>query len=101
MRRIAGSFATAFFGLFLNACGSRVSGHTYHNNGGVVQVEFKRGGKAYVSAGPISHACHYSESGVTVMLVCDGDTTKLLVQEDGALVGPLEGLMSRLTPVKN
>ena len=82
-------------------CGSMVSGHTYHNNGGVVQVEFKSGGKAYVSAGSIVHSCSYSESGKSVSLVCDGDTTDFKVQDDGALVGPAAGLMARLTLVQN
>jgi hypothetical protein len=87
--------------MLLNGCGSRVSGHTYHNNGGVVQVEFKSGGKAYVSAGSMSHSCTYTESGKTLRLVCEGDTTIFTVQDDGALAGPSEGLMARLTPEKN
>jgi hypothetical protein len=41
MRRVTAFLVTAFFWWFLNGCGSRVSGHIYHNNGGVVQVEFK------------------------------------------------------------
>ena len=83
------------------ACGNRVSGHTYHDNGGVVRVEFKSGGRAYVSAGPMSHTCTYSESARTVTLFCEGNTTNFTVQDDGALAGPPDGLMSRLTPVKN
>jgi hypothetical protein len=93
--------AMAFCCMFLGACGSHVSGHTYHDNGGVVQLEFKSGGKAYISAGPMSHACTYSESGKMVSLVCDGDETSFTVQDDGALAGPPDGLMARLTPVKN
>lgn len=92
---------TALYCMFLSACGSHVSGHTYHDNGGVVQVEFKSGGKAYIAAGPTSHACTYSESGKTVNLDCDGDTTSFTVQDDGALAGPPDGLMARLTPVNN
>ena len=101
MRRMAAFLATVLFCMFLNACGSRVTGHTYHNNGGVVQVEFKSCDKAYVSAGPTSHVCTYSELGEVVSLVCDGNTTNLAIQDDGALVGPPHGLMARLTPVKN
>lgn len=81
------------------ACGSRVSGHVYHNNGGVVQVEFTSGGKAIVSSGTASHECSYSESGKLVTLVCDDTTTKLVLQEDGVLVGPPRGPMARLTPL--
>jgi len=101
MRRRIASGALAFWSMLLSACGSNVSGHTYHNNGGVVQVEFKSSGKAYVSAGSTSHSCSYSESGKTVRLVCEGDSTTFTVQDDGALTGPPDGLMARLTPVMN
>ena len=101
MKRMISCLAVASCCMLLNACGNKVSGHTYHDNGGVVQVEFQSGGKAYVAAGPTSHTCSYSESGKTVSLVCDGDTTIFTVQDDGALAGPPDGLMSRLTPVKN
>jgi hypothetical protein len=49
----------------------------------------------------MSHTCTYSESARTVTLVCEGNTTNFTVQDDGALAGPPDGLMSRLTPVKN
>ena len=101
MRRMTACVAAACLCAFMAACGSMVSGHTYHNNGGVVQVEFKTGGKAYVSAGSSVHTCSYSESGKSVSLVCDGDTTHFRVQDDGALVGPAAGLRARLTPVQN
>ena len=35
-------------------CGGAVEGSTYTGNGGVVTIEFKSGGKAYVATGPIS-----------------------------------------------
>ena len=101
MKRMMAFLAAGCLCAFLGACGSKVSGHTYHNNGGVVQVEFKSGGRAYVSAGPIVHTCSYSESGKSVSLICNGDTTDFSVQDDGALVGPAAGLMARLTPVQN
>lgn len=66
-----------------------------------MQVEFKSGGKAVVSSGPISHACSYCESGKSVSLVCDDDATIFTIQDDDALVGPPQGLMARLTPLKN
>jgi hypothetical protein len=64
-------------------------------------VEFRVGGKAYVSAGSVSHACSYSQSGKIVSLICDEDSTNLTVLDDGALAGPPESLMARLTPVSN
>lgn len=101
MRRMTAFLATSFLCPFQVACGNSVSGHVYHNNGGVVQVEFKSRGRAYVSAGSAVHPCSYSESGKSVSLVCDGNTTELHVQEDGVLVGPSDGLMARLTPIQN
>lgn len=101
MKRLTISLGAGFLCLFPGACVSRVSGHVYHNNGGVVQVEFKSGGRAYVSAGSTVHTCNYSESDKSVRLVCDGDATNFNVQNDGALVGPANGLMARLTPVKD
>lgn len=101
MRRTTAILASTLLGPYLVACGSNVSGHVYHNNGGVVQVEFESRGRAYVSAGSATHRCSYSESGKSVSLVCDGNTTELQVQEDGVLVGPANGLMARLTPVQN
>jgi hypothetical protein len=87
------------FPLFLVACGSSVAGSTYIDNGGVVQVEFKSGGKAYVSTGPVSNTCSYTESGKTLTLICNGDKTVFTVDED-ALNGPPNGFLSRLTRKK-
>ena len=100
MKRLSPSSAIAFLGFFLVACESRVSGHIYHNNGGVVQVEFKSGGRAFVSKRASNYTCSYSQLGKSVRLFCAGDTTNFRVQDDGALVGPAKGLMVRLTPVK-
>jgi hypothetical protein len=86
--------------MVLAGCGSKVSGHTYHDNGGVVTVEFKSGGKALVSAGPVTQNCSYSETGKTISLICEGDTTQFTLEEDGALAGPPDGMLARLTPVK-
>ena len=100
MKRLSPSSAIALLGLFLVACESSVNGHIYHNNGGVVQLEFKSGGRAYVSMGASIYTCSYSQSGKSVRLICAGDTTNFRVQDDGALVGPAEGLMARLTPLE-
>lgn len=81
-------------------CGGKVQGNTYADNGGVVKVEFKSDGKAYVSTGPVSNACSYSESGKNVTLVCEGDKTIFTLDDDGALNGPPGGFMGRLTKVK-
>ena len=80
-------------------CGGKVEGNTYEDNGGVVKVEFKSGGKAYVSTGPVTNTCTYSEEGKSVTLVCEGDKTVFTVEDD-ALNGPPGGFLSRLTKKK-
>jgi hypothetical protein len=80
-------------------CGRKVEGNTYEDNGGVVKVEFKSGGKAYVSTGPVTNTCTYSEDSKSVTLVCEGDKTVFTVEED-ALNGPPGGFLSRLTKKK-
>lgn len=101
MRRMIAFLATASLSLFAGACRNALSGHTYHNNGGVVEVEFKSGGKAHISVGNFSQTCSYSETGKTVRMACKDDTFSFTIQDDGALVGPQNGLMARLTPVLN
>lgn len=85
---------------FLNSCGRTVRGHTYHNNGGALEVEFMADGKARVFNGVIRRICSYSESANKVSLVCDDGTSILSIQDDGALVGPPDSPMARLTPVQ-
>lgn len=81
-------------------CGSKVEGSTYEGNGGVVKIEFKSGGRAYLSAGPATTTCTYSENGKKVTMICEGDTTVFSVDDDGALSGPPDGLLTRLTRKK-
>lgn len=83
----------------LTGCGSKIEGSTYEGNGGVIRIEFKSGGKAYLSAGPATTTCAYSESGKKVTLICEGDTT-VFTLEDDALNGPPDGLLTRLTKKK-
>jgi hypothetical protein len=87
-------------GLYLTACAGKVEGSTYYGNGGVVRVEFKSDGKAYVSTGPVSTSCTYTESGQTLTLVCEGDKTLFTLDNDGALNGPQGGFLGRLTKQK-
>ena len=81
-------------------CGGKVQGNVYEDNGGVVKIEFKSGGKAYVSTGPATNTCSYAESGKTVTLTCDGDKTVFTVDDDGDLNGPPNGFLTRLTKKK-
>lgn len=81
-------------------CGGNVQGNTFEDNGGVVKVEFKSGGKAYVSTGPETNTCSYTDGGKTVTLLCNGDKTVFTVDGDGALNGPPGGFLTRLTKKK-
>ena len=92
--------AVLILGLLLSGCGGKLEGSTYAGNGGVVQIEFKSGGKAYVSTGPVSTPCTYTEEGKTVTLVCEGDKTVFTMDDDGALNGPQGGFLGRLTKKK-
>jgi hypothetical protein len=83
----------------LTGCGSKVEGSTYEGNGGVVKIEFKSSGKAFVSTGPVTTPCSYTESGKKVSLACEGDTTVFSVEDD-ALNGPPDGMLTRLTKKK-
>jgi hypothetical protein len=80
-------------------CASKVEGNTYEGNGGVVKVEFKSGGKAYMSAGPATTTCTYTAEGKTVTLICVGDKTVFTVEGD-SLNGPPDGFLTRLTKKK-
>jgi hypothetical protein len=95
----------AYAGLSIAGCGgcgsTSVSGNTYQGNGGVVVVEFKSGGKAFVSTGPVSTTCSYTQNAKKVSLTCEGDTTVFTVDDDGALNGPPNGFLGRLTKKKN
>jgi hypothetical protein len=82
------------------ACGGKVEGNTYQDNGGVVKIDFKSGGKAYVSTGPATNTCSYVESGKTVTLTCEADKTVFTVDDDGDLNGPPGGFITRLTKKK-
>lgn len=100
LKAILGAIGAAAFCLPLAGCGSSVAGSTYIDNGGVVQIEFKSDGKAYVSTGPVSNACTYTQSGKALTLNCNGDRTAFTIDDDGALNGPPNGFLSRLTKKK-
>ena len=98
--RTIGSVSAVAFSIAIAGCGSSVAGSTYIDNGGVVQIEFKSDGKAYVSTGPVSNTCSYTQSGKTLTLICNGDKSLFTVDDDGALNGPPNGFLSRLTKKK-
>jgi hypothetical protein len=97
---LSNTLAIAMLAVLATAVGcGGVVGNTYEDNGGVVKIEFKSGGKAYVSTGPATNTCSYEESGKTVTLTCEGDKTVFTVEDD-ALNGPPGGFLTRLTKKK-
>ena len=86
--------------LVLAVCSRSVEGQTYQGPGGGLQIEFQPGGKAYEAMGPLSTACSWSQSGATINLTCGGDQTVFTVDSDGALLGPPNGFLTRLTRKK-
>jgi len=99
LRGITRTISAVALAMAIAGCGSSVAGSTYIDNGGVVQIEFKSGGKAYVSTGPVSHTCSYTQSGKNLTLNCDGDKIVFIVEDD-ALNGPPNGFLGRLTKKK-
>ena len=99
---IARAFAfVAILSVYTTGCsGAQAEGHTYTGNGGVVKIEFKSDGKAFVSTGPVTATCSYSESAKTLTLDCEGDKTDFAIDDDGALIGPPDGMLARLTKEK-
>jgi len=94
--RMRASLQKVFFGIFAGAalaaagCGGEVSGHTYQNETGMVQIEFQSGGKANLSLGSFKAACTYLEDRKTVTLICEGDKTVFAISSDGKLIPPPE-----------
>ena len=65
-----------------------------------MRIEFKADGKALVSTGPLTTPCTYSESQKSITLECEGDKTSFTIDDDGALIGPPDGMLARLTREK-
>jgi hypothetical protein len=92
--------AVAWVCVCATGCGNSVKGHTYTGNGQLVSIQFQSGGKAYVSMGPMTSTCTYTQSGNNIALVCEGDTEQLALAGDGSLNGPPDGMLAHLTRVK-
>ena len=86
--------------LALAGCGHSVTGNTYQNANGIIQVEFKSGGKAFTSLNGMTNTCSYKEESKTVTLECEGDKTVFTHNDDDSLTGPPSGFLTRLTRKK-
>lgn len=79
---------------------AKVEGHTYQGNAGIVVIEFHKNGRCFISTGPVSQGCTYTQAGNKVTMLVEKDKTLFTVDaEDGALLGPNagDGMLSRLT----
>ena len=92
--------AVAWVCVCATGCGNSVKGHTYAGNGQLVSIQFQSGGKAYVSMGPMTSNCTYTQKSKDVTLICEGDTEQLALASDGSLNGPPDGMLAHLTRVK-
>jgi hypothetical protein len=76
--------------LTLAGCGVSKDGNT--------SVEFMADGKAHFSLHGVGGACTYSQDGDRIRLICvDGETLEFTVGEDGALSGPPDSFVTRLS----
>jgi len=99
-RYALGAAGIAVASFILAACGGTVNGSTYQNANGMVQVEFKSGGKAFTSLNGMTNACTYKQDGKSITLECEGDKTVFTVNDDESLTGPPSGFLARLTKKK-
>ena len=99
LRHATATAALAAACLTLAGCAS-VDGSTYQNASGLIQVEFKSGGKAFTSLNGMTNTCTYKQERKTITLECEGDRTVFTLNDDGSLSGPPNGFLARLTRKK-
>jgi hypothetical protein len=73
----------------LGNCGSKLEG-TYTNNGGMVTLDLKGGGKAMWTMMGETTPCKYTVKGEKIALDCTpkGEKLDLMIHDDGSLTGP-------------
>ena len=74
---------------------TKVSG-VYTNAEGNASVEFIDEGHAHFSLHGVGGQCTFTQEDRTVLLTCAGETTKFIVEDDGALTGPADSFLTRL-----
>jgi hypothetical protein len=84
------------------ACGASAGADTtvvgvYANAAGHASIEFRAEGRAHFSLHGVGGQCSYNQQERTVHLTCDGETTQFKVEDDGALMGPPDSFLTRLT----
>ena len=79
----------------LAACGggSSVQGSTYQS--AMIKIEFKSGGVATATIGPMSTQCSYTQKDKQVTVTCDGQPETFTVAADGTLSSEHFGKLSK------
>jgi hypothetical protein len=85
---------------FMLGCGNSVQGNTYADASGMMKMQFQSGGKALVTIGYTTQNCQWSQSSSNVAVKCGEQTMQLTLNSDGSLAGPLDGMVGRMTRVK-
>jgi hypothetical protein len=75
--------AISLAGLVAACGGSSVQGSTYKSE--MIKIEFKSGGVAVATIGPMSNQCSYTEKDKQVTVTCDGLPEVFTVAADGTL----------------
>jgi len=95
-QRFAGArtMIMAGFMLLLTACGSGLSGQ-YSDNSGIMQYDFRSGGKVYVTTLGIQSAGEYEIDDDKLIIRGNNGNMVLQIREDGTLVGPMGLVLSK------
>jgi len=81
-------------------CGNSVQGNTYADANGMMKMQFQSGGKALVTIGFSTQNCQWSQSSNNVVVNCAGQPMQLTLNGDGSLNGPADGMIGKMTKVK-
>jgi hypothetical protein len=81
-------------------CGNSVQGNTYADASGMMKMQFQSGGKALVTIGFTTQNCQWSQSSNNVAVKCADQTLQLTLNNDDSLTGPPDGMVGKMTKVK-
>jgi hypothetical protein len=81
-------------------CGNTIQGNTYADASGMMKMQFQSGGKALVTIGYMTQNCQWSQSSNNIAVKCAEQTMQLTLNSDGSLNGPPDGMVDRMTKVK-
>lgn len=94
-RRVALIVGTTAISSALIGCSSSLVG-TYAGPGGLVVIELKSGGQAtFKSALGDANKCTWSPNGKAIKMTCDNQTVDISVNDDGSLMAPVFGNLTK------